>query len=182
MIRAARPDEIAPVCAEIAKLLPWTLLGINGDELVQGLKVDSLRELFVHENDDGGSEISGAIIMRRRAAAELLFHRGFGEAMARQAGLDFPCEWRAVPDAGYIGSLAAFNRRRGIGQRLIDAAHERFAANRHKRVLLMVSHFNHDAKRFYERNGYREIACLDDCLKAGNREHLMERVLSESVA
>lgn len=199
MIRAAQPEEIAPVCARIAAINPWKLLGINGDELVRGLQVDPLRRMLVYDNSSDGDHtdhadyaddvddsnemnrptlISGAIILRERSAAELLCHRGFGPALAAQAGIDYPCEWTAIPDAGYIGSLAAFGGPgQGIGQRLIDAAHAHFARAGHRRVLLMVSHFNSGARRFYERNGYREIAFLDDCLMAGNREHLMQREL-----
>lgn len=46
----------------------------------------------------------------------------------------------------------------GLGAALLDAAEQHAAAARD--MILLVSDFNHDAQRFYERQGYRQVGAL----------------------
>ena len=178
MIRPVAESEIDFVCEQICSISPFTVLGILGNELAHGIRVDPLRRLFVWLPEEG-AKIGGAIVIREKAAAELLFFRGFGPALAQRHHVNYPCEWTDIPSGGYVGSLAVFDGQtgRGIGQQLIDAAHEKFRAAGHRHSYLMVSDFNRNARRFYERNGYQAIAHMDDCIRPGNREHLMEMLL-----
>lgn len=182
MIRPAREEELDLVCDEIAKISPWTVLGILGAELRQGLRVDPLKSVLVYEDDSPGNHadgtaLRGAVIYRVCHAAELLFFRGFGEALALRHGVDFPCEWSDIPDAGYVGSLAVFGNQtgRGIGPQLLSAVHGAVAENGSVLTYLTVSDFNRRARQFYEREGFEWIGSLDNCLRAGNREHLLEK-------
>jgi ribosomal protein S18 acetylase RimI-like enzyme len=178
MIEPAREDEMEDVCNQIASISPWTDLAVSGGQLLHGPKLDPLREMLVLR-ESADQPPAGAIVVRHRSAAELLFFRGFAPALAERHGVAYPCEWTDVPDAGYIGSLAVFPgyTGRGLGQQLIDAAHELFRASGHTLCYLMVSGFNADARRFYERNGYRAVTHLDDCIRPGNREYLMEKTV-----
>lgn len=178
MIREAADDEVDKVCGLFAGMSPWTVLGIRAEELAHGFRLDPLRKMYVWSSDIGG-EIGGAVIVRERAAAEQLFFRGFGEILALRHNVVCPCRWDNLPDAGYISSLAVFHDQtgRGIGSALLNAAHEIFRAAGHPYSYLMVSAFNPRAKLFYERNNYRCIGHLDNCLRPGNREYLMEKVL-----
>lgn len=173
MIRPARDEEMQDVLDRMTAMEPWTRLGILSDELRRGLVSDSLRRLAVYEADD---QICGAVIYRVKHAAEMLFFRGFGSQMASRFGIDYPCAWGDVPDGGYIGSLAVFDgmQGRGIGQKIVDAVNREFKEEGCRWSYLMVSGFNAPARKFYEKLGYREIGKVENCLKAGNVEHLME--------
>jgi ribosomal protein S18 acetylase RimI-like enzyme len=59
---------------------------------------------------------------------------------------------------------------RGIGARLLGSA-ERDAAGR--TFFLLVSSFNEGARRFYERQGYREVGMLPSYVVAGIDEIMM---------
>lgn len=162
----------------IAEIDPWKRLQIPGSDLLKNIRNDPHRQMIVWQ-DNPTAPILGAAIIRLSASAELLFPRGFGPILASHHQLNWPCDWQTIPDFGYIGSLAVLDNqtRRGIGQALIDAAHEIFAAHGHTRSRLLVSDFNQNARRFYERNDYRWLGHVDDCLRPGNREHLYERDL-----
>jgi ribosomal protein S18 acetylase RimI-like enzyme len=78
--------------------------------------------------------------------------------------------------AGYIKSLAvapAF-RNRGLGRRLIEFAEKRIFSEQ-PNVFLCVSTFNPDAKRLYERLGYKVIGLLDDYIVPGHGEYLLRK-------
>ncbi len=166
------------VCMRIAEIDPWKRLQIPGSDLLKNLRTDPHRQMIAWQ-ENPTAPVGGAAIIRLRASAELLFSFGFGPLLARHHQLNWPCHWHAIPDFGYIGSLAVLDNqtRRGIGQALIDAAHEIFSIHGHTRSVLLVSEFNQNARRFYERNGYRLVGHVDDCLRPGNRENLYERDL-----
>ena len=65
-------------------------------------------------------------------------------------------------------------RGQGIGGRLLRAMEDR-AFRRWPNVYLCVSDFNEPARRFYERQGYREIGRLPDLLVTGSDEILMRK-------
>lgn len=160
----------------MATIDPWLHLGILAEELCHALAVDKLRKMLVYEQ---GSKVYGAVILRPIHAAELLFFRGFGENLARRFDLDFPCDWQAIPDAGYIGSLAVFRNEtgHGIGVQLLEAAYKEIRESGNSRAYLMVSDFNRRARNFYEREGFEHIAQIQDCIRPGNVENLMEKTL-----
>ena len=77
---------------------------------------------------------------------------------------------------GYIGTLAIDPawRNKGLGTRMMGVAEDRIARES-PNVFLCVSSFNPDAKRFYERRGYRQIGELTDYTIAGASELLMRK-------
>lgn len=77
---------------------------------------------------------------------------------------------------GYIGGLAVHkdHRNRGVGTQLMRFAEERILRDS-PNVFLCVSSFNPDAKRFYERLGFKEIGALKDFVVAGHSEILMRK-------
>lgn len=182
MIRPAADHEIDGICQRMAEIDPWKILGLRGEELAHGLRLDPLKQMILWEPAPGGVP-AGAAILRIRSAAELLFFRGFGELLARHHDQPWPCPWTAMPDAGYVASLAVFDGQtgRGIGQQLLEAAHRAFMAEGHRWAFLTVSGFNARARQFYKRNGYQCIGYLDNCLRPGNREYLMEKPLGAAV-
>lgn len=179
MIRPAADHEIDALCARMAEIDPWKILGLRGDELAHSLRTDPLKIMIVYDGDPGQPP-AGVAILRTKSAAELLFFRGFGEILARHHGQPWPCPWTAIPDGGYVASLAALGGHtgRGIGQHLLDAAHRHFASAGHRFAYLTVSGFNARARQFYERNGYQCLGYLDNCLRPGNREYLMKKSLA----
>ena len=44
-------------------------------------------------------------------------------------------------------------------------------------MYLFVSDFNTGAQRFYERNGYAQIGFVPNCLRPGNTENLMMKIV-----
>jgi len=80
--------------------------------------------------------------------------------------------------SGYVRAIgvAARAQRRGVGGRLMEAA-EREIFSRGPNVFLLVSADNADARRFYERRGYREIGELPDYARAGITEVLYRKTL-----
>ena len=176
MIRPARPEEIQQACKEMATIDPWLHLGILAEELCHVMAVDKLRKMLVY---DHYCTIQGAVIVRPIHAAEHLFHRGFGESLAQRYNVEYPCDWQDLPDAGYIGSLAVFGNEtgHGIGVHLLDAAYKEIRNSGNSRAYLMVSDFNRRAMNFYDREGFEHIARIQDCIRPGNVENLMEKKL-----
>lgn len=80
-------------------------------------------------------------------------------------------------DGGYVQAIATKVRHKGIGKYLLNAA-ERVVSEKYKRIYLFVSESNSAAQRFYKSAGYEEIARASDCLKAGNTEILLTKVLA----
>jgi ribosomal protein S18 acetylase RimI-like enzyme len=78
--------------------------------------------------------------------------------------------------SGYIQSvcLVPETRGHGLGTALIHFAEERIFRER-PNVFLLVSSFNPDARRLYERLGYRVIGELPDFIVAGHSEILLRK-------
>jgi ribosomal protein S18 acetylase RimI-like enzyme len=79
---------------------------------------------------------------------------------------------------GYIQSVcvAPEQRRKGIGARLVGFAEERILRES-PNVFLCVSSFNHEARRLYERLGYRMVGTLADYLVRGHSELLLRKTI-----
>lgn len=79
---------------------------------------------------------------------------------------------------GYIQLICVSGGHRGIGigSKLLSFAEERIASDSNN-VFLMVSSFNENAKRLYERSGYQSIGELKDFVAEGYSEILMRTSL-----
>ena len=67
----------------------------------------------------------------------------------------------------------------GIGSALLTRA-EQLAARSTKDMLLLVSDFNVDAQRFYQRQGYAQIGAIPDYVLPGVTELLFRKVLASA--
>ncbi len=77
---------------------------------------------------------------------------------------------------GYIQSICVAEgyRGKGVGSSLLDYAESRIFASS-ANAFLMVSSFNPNARRLYERRGYRAVGELKDFIVAGYSEILMRK-------
>lgn len=60
----------------------------------------------------------------------------------------------------------------GVGKILMDYA-ERIAFESANKIFLVVADFNPDGKKFYERNGYRQVGEIPDLYRPGIAECIM---------
>lgn len=72
----------------------------------------------------------------------------------------------------HLIAIKADYRGRGIGTEMLDLL-ENIAFEEANKLFLVAADFNLDAKRFYERNGYRQIGVIPDLYRAGMNEYLM---------
>lgn len=119
--------------------------------------------------------------MRDEAACRRLFDRADREVYVAEdgdgvAGVLILCLTGAF--IGYIQTLcvAPDRRGRGIGTALIGFAEDR-AFRVSPNVFLCVSSFNPDARRLYERLGYRYVGELSDYVIRGHSELLFRKTL-----
>ena len=63
-------------------------------------------------------------------------------------------------------------RSKGIGKKLLDFLEETVFVNNSK-IFFVVADFNPEAKRFYERNGYRQVGEIPNLYRKGITEYLM---------
>ncbi len=77
---------------------------------------------------------------------------------------------------GYIQSICVSKeyRGKGVGSALLDYAETRIFASS-ANAFLMVSSFNPNARRLYERRGYGAVGELKDFIVAGHSEILMRK-------
>jgi [ribosomal protein S18]-alanine N-acetyltransferase len=98
--------------------------------------------------------------------------------VARRAGevAGFVSVCMVGPFVGYIQTVAvaAHERGRGLGSRLVAHAEARIF-RQSPNVFLCVSSFNRDARRLYERLGYRLVGELTDYLVRGHAELLFRK-------
>lgn len=80
------------------------------------------------------------------------------------------------PFSGYIQTIcvSAEHRSRGIGTRIVEWAEERIFKES-PNVFLCVSSFNSEARRLYERLGYRVVGELEDFIVMGHNEILLRK-------
>ena len=69
-------------------------------------------------------------------------------------------------------------RDKGIGKALLDYS-ESIAFETADKFFLVVADFNPDAKRFYERNGYRQVGRIPGLYRSGISEYLMVKELNK---
>lgn len=79
---------------------------------------------------------------------------------------------------GYIQTILVHPNRRGqgLGSSLVEFA-ERRILRESPNIFMCVSAFNHDARRLYERLGYRTIGELTDYIVPGHSEILLRKTL-----
>jgi [ribosomal protein S18]-alanine N-acetyltransferase len=79
---------------------------------------------------------------------------------------------------GYIQTICIDPtcRGQGLGTRLLAFAEQRIL-RRFPNIFMCVSSFNHDARRLYERLGYRVVGELSDYIVAGHSEILLRKSL-----
>jgi GNAT superfamily N-acetyltransferase len=181
MIRPALVEEIDLLCDRLGEMDPWKRLDIAGEALAKGIKDDPKRDIIVW---DEAGRVLGVIVFRTYGFAEVAFDRGFGMPLASHHNVPWPCEWTAIPDGGYVHALAVFDEGhgKGVGSQLLRAAENHTLRGGIHKMYLMVSDFNKAAHGFYAMQRYRRIASLEDCLKAGNTEHLMQKRLRDAGA
>ena len=77
---------------------------------------------------------------------------------------------------GYIQTICIHSDRRGqgLGSRLVQFAEERILEES-PNVFMCVSSFNHDARRLYERLGYRVVGELTSYIVEGHSEILLRK-------
>jgi len=73
-------------------------------------------------------------------------------------------------------AIAPGSERHGLG-RLLLAEVERQVFARARNLFVCVSDFNHPARRFYARQGYREIGSIGDLLVEGSAELLLRKTV-----
>ena len=71
-------------------------------------------------------------------------------------------------------------RDRGIGKALLDYS-EQIALEMADKFFLVVADYNPDAKRFYERNGYRQVGEIPNLYRPGITEYMMAKNLKKCV-
>ena len=76
----------------------------------------------------------------------------------------------------HIIAVKEEHRNKGIGKALLDHS-EGIAYEMADKIFLVVADFNPDAKRFYERNGYRQVGEIPDLYRPGITEYLMAKDL-----
>lgn len=81
----------------------------------------------------------------------------------------------------YIRLLAvnAAHRSDGVGSLLLGYVEGLLRQRENGKVFLTVAEFNGQAKRLYERLGYREVALVPDLFHPGYAEHVMMKLLDE---
>jgi [ribosomal protein S18]-alanine N-acetyltransferase len=79
---------------------------------------------------------------------------------------------------GYIQTIciAPTRRGQGLGSRLVEFAEQRILQVS-PNVFMCVSSFNLDAKRLYERLGYKVVGELTDYIVRGHSEFLLRKTL-----
>lgn len=169
--RPIRTEEFGTICKKTTELTPWRNLGIESDVMQLRIMSDQLREVWVA---DWGGESVGCIVFRRNTGAEILFKIGFGSSLAERQNLTHYAHWSEVADCSYISHVAVFNgnQGRGIGKKMLDFVKQEIDEN--IPILLCVSDTNPEARRFYEREGFVNIATRNNIIREGNIEHLME--------
>lgn len=82
------------------------------------------------------------------------------------------------PFVGYIQTVCIDPARRGqgFGSRLVEFAEQRILKVS-PNVFMCVSSFNHDARRLYERLGYKVVGELTDYIVRGHSEVLLRKTM-----
>lgn len=139
---------------------------------------------------DGADEIERCARMMEHSEPWLTLGRGYeaGLAILRDEARERYAAMSGDEIAGFAvlvtqGALVGYlqllcvapgHRGRGVGRELMAFVEEKIFA-RYPNLFLMVSDFNADARRFYERLGYEPIGEIRDFLVAGRGEIVMRK-------
>ncbi len=149
-LAAMDADMVQQLAAGLSEISPWSLYGIGADEMAR----------FFGPGDNGGDRY---VVCVGDVAAGVLVVRP---------------KWLRGPYLHFLGLLPAFQGR-GIGGLILDWLENQArgeAGNRH--IWILASEFNHGARAFYRRNGYEEVAPIDDVIADGVAEVLLRKRLA----
>lgn len=177
MIRNMLAAEVAPICRRITNLPTWVRLNIDPDELARAVQSDPDRVSLVAE---ANGDVVGCIMFRPVAGIEFLCQRVFRSGIVFSEEQPNGFSPAQLAPGGYVNLLAVFaeHQGRGIGAALLERA-EQACQHDSDRIYLCVSEENARARGFYERHGYTFVAEARDCIRTGNTEHLMVKILSQ---
>ena len=150
-IRPLASPEEAHACAELmASMDPWVRFGRTHEESY-GIVTDPARETYVALDDaaDGDHGVAGFAVIVMQGVF-----------------------------VGYIQSVAVRPdwRGRGLGTALIQHVERRILRDQ-PNVFICASSFNPDARRLYERLGYRAVGELTDWVIRGQSEILLRKTI-----
>lgn len=150
-IRPMRASDIE-ACASIMLAVPlWTRYGVTTVEAARAAFADvPAQECAGLVAEDAGRVVGFAVFVVRGT----FVHSGYVRSVA------------VTPDA----------QGRGVGSRLMDAV-EAAIFGHGPNVFLLVSAWNNDARRFYERRGYRRIGEIPDYVRHGITEVVYRKTL-----
>lgn len=166
------PAGLKPWADYMAGIDPWKSLEISADKLLEGWSRADRPLQFFSAADPRSAKLPGFEHEHGLIVFTADGGRGIVEDMLR--GSLAP----ELAEGGYIQAISTKVRHKGIGKYLVAAA-ERVISEKHPRVFLFVSETNHAAQRFYKSLGYEEVGRARDCIRQGNTEILMTKVLSE---
>ena len=146
-IRSYKPDDFAAVVRMLGDLDPWKRLNYNASDR------ERLFEMPLQGREafviEAGGSVVGVGVLRQRFL--------FGDYLE-------------------IFAIASSAQGRGYGRALL--AHvEGVVFRRAKNLFVCVSDFNHQARRFYARNGYTEIGPILHLLIPGSSEILLRKTI-----
>ena len=146
-IRSYKPDDFAAVVRMLADLDPWKRLSYNASDWERVFEMP-MQGREAFVIEAGGSVV-GVGVLRQRFL--------FGDYLE-------------------IFAIAASAQGRGYGRALL--AHvESVVFRRAKNLFVCVSDFNHQARRFYARNGYTEVGPILHLLIPGSSEVLLRKTV-----
>ncbi|TAJ09826.1 MAG: GNAT family N-acetyltransferase [Nitrospirae bacterium] len=149
IMRAYRPEDREPVVRLLAGSDPWRKLGYGDEDWSRLFRTDGIVE---------GRE--GYVLEADGAVA--------GVALLRPKFL--------MGDYLELLAIAPATRNKGYGALLL-AQIEAITFARAKNLFACVSDFNDGARRFYVRQGYREIGPMPNLLIPGNAELLLRKTM-----
>jgi ribosomal protein S18 acetylase RimI-like enzyme len=152
IVRPATADELPRVAAAVAPQPLLERYGVTATGLARDLVAALGRGEPVLVADDGGAIVGFAWFL----------HHGTFAA------------------GGYLKLIALVpgQNNRGAGAALLDAV-EAEVRTRSRHLLLLVSHWNEGARRFYARRGYREVGTLPAFVRADTDEVICWKKLTE---
>jgi ribosomal protein S18 acetylase RimI-like enzyme len=162
-------SSLKPWAEFLASIEPWNKLGITATTMLERWTKGEAPWRFFSAADartakSQGFDFEHGIIAFSESGAKAIITR------LMKAGV--PEQVNQLPDGGYVQSIGAKSRKKGVGKYLLGAA-ERVVSEKSPVMYLFVSEGNTGAQRFYKSQGYEEIARASDCLQAGNTEILM---------
>lgn len=147
VLRPVATGDVATICAAVAAIDPWRRLGFTAGAL----------SLYLSNRDPG--------LVRRVVVVD-------GDAVGL-ACVRFP--WLRGPYLELLAVLPACQGR-GLGAEVL-AWMEDSVRGRAANAWVAVSAFNENARRFYGRLGYRQVAVLGGLVKEGEAELLLRKTL-----